>query len=675
MKNRFKLQPKIVIVISVIIGIVMITSTYFELNESKKEIFRVLSEQSSSLIETISLSSLNTLNSSDEIENLIAERLLDNARLIKNLDSLNLLTERDLIQIGKTNNLYRINIFDRKGNRILSNHIPLPGHNHPEGNVNRYEELKPLLTGETQQMVLGLRNAQYAAGERFAVAVVRAFNKGAIVINLDAKDFLEFRKKIGIGKIIRDIADNAGIEYITLQDSVGILAASSTVKSMDPIEGDKFLERAMNVDSIFIRVAEFNAHEVYEVVKRLEINGVVIGLYRIGISLDEIKNIESKMYLRMIVISLLLAAISIIVLSIIFTTQNLKAVSREFSKFKTFTGSVLQNMGEAVIVVNMDGTITLFNKSAEELFKARSDDVINHQLKTILSGKLNFIADKIINLESNIGDLQTVIEINGQAKYLSLNITKNFNDQNAIENFTIVIEDFTERKNLEEQARRQEKLSAMGELASGVAHEIRNPINAIGMIAQRLNKEFSPAKDIEEYQSITKILKDEVTRINKIITQFLNYAKPLEIQPQTIDAKNYFDGIYQLYIDQAVLKKIHFEILSDNSLKIKIDPELMKQALMNIVQNAIDAVGEDGIVSMKYYKKDGTLFIIIEDNGVGISEDQLKMIFDLYFTTKKDGNGLGLSIAQKIISQHNGLIEVESEINKGTKFKIKLPAL
>lgn len=675
MKNRFKLQPKIVIVISVIIGIVMITSTYFELNESKKEIFRVLSEQSSSLIETISLSSLNTLNSSDEIENLIAERLLDNARLIKNLDSLNLLTERDLIQIGKTNNLYRINIFDRKGNRILSNHIPLPGHNHPEGNVNRYEELKPLLTGETQQMVLGLRNAHYAAGERFAVAVVRAFNKGAIVINLDAKDFLEFRKKIGIGKIIRDIADNAGIEYITLQDSVGILAASSTVKSMDPIEGDKFLERAMNVDSIFIRVAEFNAHEVYEVVKRLEINGVVIGLYRIGISLDEIKNIESKMYLRMIVISLLLAAISIIVLSIIFTTQNLKAVSREFSKFKTFTGSVLQNMGEAVIVVNMDGTITLFNKSAEELFKARSDDVINHQLKTILSGKLNFIADKIINLESNIGDLQTVIEINGQAKYLSLNITKNFNDQNAIENFTIVIEDFTERKNLEEQARRQEKLSAMGELASGVAHEIRNPINAIGMIAQRLNKEFSPAKDMEEYQSITKILKDEVTRINKIITQFLNYAKPLEIQPQTIDAKNYFDGIYQLYIDQAVLKEIHFEILSDNSLKIKIDPELMKQALMNIVQNAIDAVGEDGIVSMKYYKKDGTLFIIIEDNGVGISEDQLKMIFDLYFTTKKDGNGLGLSIAQKIISQHNGLIEVESEINKGTKFKIKLPAL
>ena len=675
MKNRFKLQPKIVIVISVIIGIVMITSTYFELNESKKEIFRVLSEQSSSLIETISLSSLNTLNSSDEIENLIAERLLDNARLIKNLDSLNLLTERDLIQIGKTNNLYRINIFDRKGNRILSNHIPLPGHNHPEGNVNRYEELKPLLTGETQQMVLGLRNAHYAAGERFAVAVVRAFNKGAIVINLDAKDFLEFRKKIGIGKIIRDIADNAGIEYITLQDSVGILAASSTVKSMDPIEGDKFLERAMNVDSIFIRVAEFNAHEVYEVVKRLEINGVVIGLYRIGISLDEIKNIESKMYLRMIVISLLLAAISIIVLSIIFTTQNLKAVSREFSKFKTFTGSVLQNMGEAVIVVNMDGTITLFNKSAEELFKARSDDVINHQLKTILSGKLNFIADKILNLESNIGDLQTVIEINGQAKYLSLNITKNFNDQNAIENFTIVIEDFTERKNLEEQARRQEKLSAMGELASGVAHEIRNPINAIGMIAQRLNKEFSPAKDMEEYQSITKILKDEVTRINKIITQFLNYAKPLEIQPQTIDAKNYFDGIYQLYIDQAVLKEIHFEILSDNSLKIKIDPELMKQALMNIVQNAIDAVGEDGIVSMKYYKKDGTLFIIIEDNGVGISEDQLKMIFDLYFTTKKDGNGLGLSIAQKIISQHNGLIEVESEINKGTKFKIKLPAL
>ncbi len=674
MKYKFKLQPKIVIVISVIIGIVMITSAYFELNESKKEIFRVLSEQSSSLIETISLSSVNTLNASDEIENLIAVRLLDNARLIRSLDSLNLLTRSKLIQLGKENNLFRINIFNKKGDRVLTNRVPLPGHIHPEERVNRYNQLKSILTGKTKQLIIGLKNSEYSNEERFSVAIARAFNKGAIVLNLDAKDFLEFRKKIGIGRIIQDIADNSGIEYIALQDTIGILAASNSVKSMDPIEGDKFLENAEKSDSTFMRISKFNGHEIYEVVKRLEFDNDVVGIYRLGISLDEVKSLEARMYRRIIIISIILAAISIIVLSIIFTTQNLQAVSNEFGKFKTFTGTILEDMREAVIVVNNEFSITLFNKSAEELFKIKRDKVIGQNLRYFLDGKLTFILDAAKTSDNNTADIRQTVEINNQTKFLSLSFTKNLNDQNIIENYTIVINDFTERKNLEEQSKRQEKLSAMGELASGVAHEIRNPINAIGMIAQRLNKEFSPNKDPEEYNSILNVLKDEVTRINKIITQFLNYAKPLEIEPKIIEANEYFEDIYRLYVDQSKLKKINLQKLSSDSIKIRIDPELMKQALMNIVQNAIDAVDENGFVNINYYKSANLLNIVIEDNGKGIEENQLKRIFDLYFTTKKEGNGLGLSISQKIVNQHNGTIIVESKMNHGTKFIIKIPA-
>ena len=674
MKFKFKLQPRIVIVISVIIGIVMITSAYFELNESKKEIFHVLSEQSSSLIETISLSSVNTLNASDEIENLIAVRLLDNARLIRSLDSLNLLTRSKLIQLGKENNLFRINIFNKKGDRVLTNRVPLPGHIHPEGRVNRYSQLKSILTGKTKQLILGLKNSENSNDERFAVAVARAFNRGAIVINLDAKDFLEFRKKIGIGRIIQDIADNSGTEYIVLQDTIGILAASSSVKSMDPIEGDKFLENAEKSDSTFMRISKFNGHEVYEVVKRLEIDNDFVGLYRLGISLDEVKSLEARMYRRIIIISIILAAISIIVLSIIFTSQNLQAVSNEFGKFKTFTGTILEDMREAVLVVNNEFAITLFNKSAEELFNISRDKVIGQNLRYFLDGKLSFITEAVKVRVNDTADIQQTVELNNQPRFLSLSITKNLNEQNIVESYTIVINDFTERKNLEEHSKRQEKLSAMGELASGVAHEIRNPINAIGMIAQRLNKEFSPNKDPEEYNSILNVLKDEVNRINKIITQFLNYAKPLEIEPRMVEAKEYFEDIYRLYVDQSKLKKINFKKLSSDAFRVRIDPELMKQALMNIVQNAIDAVDENGLVTINYYHSFNLLNIVIEDNGKGIEEEQLKRIFDLYFTTKKEGNGLGLSIAQKIVNQHNGTIIVESKVNQGTKFIIKIPA-
>jgi len=213
----------------------------------------------------------------------------------------------------------------------------------------------------------------------------------------------------------------------------------------------------------------------------------------------------------------------------------------------------------------------------------------------------------------------------------------------------------------------------MGELASGVAHEIRNPINAIGMIAQRLDKEFKVEKDSDEYHSITNLLRSEVTRINKIITQFLSYAKPLDIQLKKVNSKEFFEDIYRLFSEQAKLKGAQLIKLSDQSFEMTIDPELIKQSLMNLVQNAIDAVDKDGKVEINYFKKDNNLIIEITDNGKGIPEKIKSKIFDLYYTTKPEGTGLGLSIVQKIIAEHKGTIEVLSEVDKYTKFKITIP--
>ncbi len=213
----------------------------------------------------------------------------------------------------------------------------------------------------------------------------------------------------------------------------------------------------------------------------------------------------------------------------------------------------------------------------------------------------------------------------------------------------------------------------MGELASGVAHEIRNPINAIGMIAQRLDKEFKVENEKEEYHSITNLLRSEVIRINKIITQFLGYAKPLDIQLKKISSKDFFEDIYRLFSDQAKLKSIELIKLSDQSFDMLVDPELIKQSLMNLVQNAVDAVEKKGKVEINYFKKGNDLIIEVSDNGKGIPESDRNKIFDLYYTTKPEGTGLGLSIVQKIIAEHKGTIEVFSEVNKFTKFKITIP--
>lgn len=670
MRLRFKLSPKAIISITLLIAAVMIISSYIELNQSKKEIFQLLNDHSSSLLESIIQSSKNTLNSSFEIEDLITQRLLDNARLIKKLDSYKSLNKDELIKIGTDNNLYRINIFDKYGNRVLSNRIPEPGHTHSEENVNRSKELAPILNNEVAELIIGLKTAEFVDEERFAVAVARANNIGAIVVNLNAEDFLEFRKKIGIGIILQQMSEQHGIEYVILQDSIGVLAASEKIDTVESISGSVFLQEALNSDSFFSRTTLHAGHDVYEVVQRFLLDDEVIGLYRLGVSLEDIKNVEDRMLRRLIIISLILAAISIIVLSIIFTTQNLKSISTEYEKFKTLTSSVLENMSEAVIVLDKKNNITLFNKSAEKLFNIDSNQVLGNHIHSIQNASLHF-------LEKNEGSkidsyFEKQIQLNGEDKFLTFSISSLKEPDTDQQVFTIVIKDITETKRLEDDAKRNEKLTAMGELASGVAHEIRNPINAIGMIAQRLNKEFLPISNQNEYSDITSLLKTEVNRINKIITQFLSYAKPIELNRNQVDLRSFFDDIFLLFSEQAKQKEIKFILQKDELQNCKFDADLIKQALMNILQNAFDAVNKGGEVTLQYYQAKNDFVILITDNGIGITTEQQKKIFDLYYTSKKDGNGLGLSISQKIISQHNGLISVSSEVNKGTTFKINI---
>lgn len=670
MKFQIKLPPKAIITISAFIALVMIVSSYIELNQSKKEIYQLLYEHSSSLLQSIITSSENTLNSSFEIEDLLTERLLNNARLIKKLDSLNALTKDELIKIAKENSLYRVNIFDKKGNRILSNRIPEPDHIHGEENINRYNELAPILEGETDEFIIGLKKAEFSDGERFAVAIVRANNRGAIVVNMDAKDFLDFRKKIGIGIILQGIAKHHGIEYIILQDSLGILAASESIDSVESISESSFLKKALASDSVFSRITKISDQEVYEVIRRFMLDEELVGVYRVGLSLEDVRNVENRMIRRLIIISLILAAISIIVLSIIFTNQNLKSISEEYKRFKSFASSVLENMSEAVIVFNQSGKISFINSSAEKLFGIKYEELsekklseINQALEELFLQKLKLKDQKYFETEITIGSYN---------KMLLCSIS-NLSEETGLEEFIAVIKDITEEKILEEAAKRNEKLSSMGQLASGVAHEIRNPINAIGMIAQRLNKEFTPVINENEYRKITELLKNEVIRINKIITQFLNYAKPLELKISPQNSGSFFEEIYQLFLPQANQRQIRFIKQGDENLTVKFDADLIKQALMNIIQNAFDAVSESGQVKINYYKSYNNFVIDISDNGKGIPEDQQKKIFDLYFTTKKDGNGLGLSIAQKIIHQHNGVISVSSKQNLGTTFKVILP--
>jgi len=225
---------------------------------------------------------------------------------------------------------------------------------------------------------------------------------------------------------------------------------------------------------------------------------------------------------------------------------------------------------------------------------------------------------------------------------------------------------------LEKLNRLREKQVAMGELAAGVAHEIRNPLNAIGIVAQRLKREFVPTEDIEDYQTMTGTMVSEIKRINHSLQDFLEYTRPTPLRYAEINTQSFLNQLADLYRSQAMDKQVDLQ-LQDSGLLFEGDREYLQQALSNLIKNAIEACSAGGKVMLATEDQGPMLRLIVEDSGVGIEPKDLSRIFDLYYTTKDMGTGVGLALTHKIIADHNGTIEVSSEMGKGSRFEINLP--
>jgi len=249
-----------------------------------------------------------------------------------------------------------------------------------------------------------------------------------------------------------------------------------------------------------------------------------------------------------------------------------------------------------------------------------------------------------------------------------------FIDEDESENTVLVIRDLTEQKKLEAQIQRKERLSAMGELASGVAHEIRNPLNAIGTIVQQLNKDFEPTNNHEEYHQLASVVTKEVRRINETIQDFLRFSRPEPILPEKFLLGEFIDYLRKQY--QSMFKEHQIELFIHLNWEgdVSWDRRQMQQVFMNLIQNAVDAMGNNGELSIIADCLEGDeLEISVKDTGPGISENIRSNIFNLYFTTKAKGTGIGLSIVQRIVYEHGGVISVESEEGAGTVFNLRMP--
>jgi two-component system sensor histidine kinase HydH len=219
----------------------------------------------------------------------------------------------------------------------------------------------------------------------------------------------------------------------------------------------------------------------------------------------------------------------------------------------------------------------------------------------------------------------------------------------------------------------------MGELASTVAHEVRNPLNAIAMSAQRLRREFLASvsggtdDDRLELEQLLGVVEGETRRIDDVVRQFLEYARPPKLASRQMDLAAEVRDCVDTVRAMAEARGVSLAFESAGSGPAVFDPAQLRQAVENLLRNAIDATAPGGSVTIAVTTGGKGHSIEVRDTGTGIAAEDLPKVFDLYFTTKPQGTGVGLAVTQQIVSAHGGTIEVDSAPGMGTRMTIRLP--
>lgn len=663
MKANLSMKSRYLITFALSLAAILIIVTAVDIYQSRKEIYNAKTTEAVSLIEAVQKAGENVFLSNEEMENLIADKLLTASVLMTadfagDVVLLNTLTEKTGID--------HILIFSSNKKLVYGNN----NSGKPQLRFGGITELDTLISGGMEYFTYDA--LEDTSGSRHFALFRRLGNMHFMLLLIDADHLLEFRRKTGIGSLFRNIARLQEISYMIIQDQDGITVASEGVGEMNSIGSDPFLTKALSEETISYREYNYKGKNSLEVVKPFIIEGETFGLIRIGISLDSLDHMLRRSVIRSIIISVFLLLTGVLVFFFISNSQRYSILQDDYNRIQTYTGNILANMSDGVITADSRGRINLMNNAAEKIFSMQEESVIGKGCDALIKSPASLI-NKTIQENRDIEYYEQLITLHNDKQLVIGGASSIIRDKDGKINTVIaVMRDLTSLRYNEELQKRREKLTAMGELAGSVAHEIKNPLNSIGINIQRFEKEFVPSKDRDEYLELINSVKSEIKRVTAIINQFLSFARPQKISKDNHNVRDFITDICKGFEPQAAASGIRLSCRSEN-INWLFDYQQMKQVLINLISNAFDAVNSGGSISLESFSADRYLIMQISDNGVGISKENLSKIFNLYFTTKTNGTGFGLSIVNQIVQEHGGKVKVESEINKGTKFIIEIP--
>ncbi len=639
--------------------------TYFSIKESRSDSLKLLVIQGEAFIESLSSAAKNAI-SSEEFYNRLAHKRYNEISIELEQRELDKITNDDLYRLCLLHNLFSVHIFDVDSTLKASSFARGSQLKLPDFVI---AEMQYLLSNPEENYLLLLDDdSQSGEARHYYIKMSNKMDR-VIVIVADAHYFLDALEQTQIGYLARQMASDRSIVFIIYQAKDGIVFSSLDIDGILSIESDTFLSEALESEKIMHRITTMDDIELLEIVRPFSTSDYPFGLLRIGLSLDAYNSISRRFDIQMIIFSgglLLLFIVSVVYLS---SRKKRKKISAQYDKYKSISDKIFNEMKTGVAAVDREGNIIVVNSAFEDIFHTdrlsgeKWDETISELIPSFPSlqkAKTRLIEEEILYRKNN------------ESKVLLVVLSSLASQSDKHDGFVVVINDITMLRELEQKTARKERLSEMGDLAAGVAHEIRNPLNTISIASQRLAVEFTPNENEKEFREFTNQIRNETKRLNDIITRFLALARGESKKNQRIDLNQLISQFILLIKAEADDLNINIKTELSEGVYITAEQDKIKQVLSNLFNNAKEAINnKPGEIKISTQNKDNVSILIFEDNGPGIPSEIQEKVFTPYYTTKEAGTGLGLPTVYRIITDFGGEIKVEKSSIGGAMFTVR----
>jgi two-component system, NtrC family, sensor histidine kinase HydH len=384
----------------------------------------------------------------------------------------------------------------------------------------------------------------------------------------------------------------------------------------------------------------------------------------VGFHMGKIEKASREDTVQMVMRALILVLIGSLAIVSLFLVQAYRLARASLSRITVFSEALVKHMPIGLLAVDKTGRIIACNEQISGLLNTSCVDVMGRQADHLLPAAFTKVLGKI-NGQAGLVEEDIALSSEKGGEQTWEVVAAAFADDDVQEGKILLARNVTVIRQMEQEVARSRHLNAIGSLAAGVAHEIRNPLSSIKGFAVYFKQRLSGNKEDEE---TADIMIAETERLNRVISQLIEFARPLDLKRKPTNLTDLVRHVIRLVEGEAKKNAVEIDVKAVEDLpQADIDPDKIKQVLLNIFLNALAAMPAGGSLSIEIAAQKDWMDVTVSDTGSGIKEEDLPRIYDPYFTSKPAGTGLGLAVVQKIMDAHGGLVQMESQAGSGTK--------